>query len=341
MVEHSAEGTGNAGNAGRPSGGHAGMPRLSPSRRLVLAGAVAALAAPALAQRAPRPAGPYWPNNARLAVSVTMMFEADAGQVAAWQSGPNGGRYPNFPLIQDRTYGAKEGIPRLLDMLDRRGVKSTSFMIGASMERYPDLAREIVERGHEGGGRGRLHVPTHWMSRDQESEFLRHGFETMRRVTGRWPRGFNAQGLQSSVNTNSLLQEMGIRYSIDDRSRDEPWIQTVNGDRDFCLVPYSLHVNDLTFFWNHHRSLSEYEQMLRQEFETLYEEAAIRRRMMSVPLHDFVAGRPAMMRSAEAFLAWASTHPGVWFARREEIADWALGEGRSQTPHDSPTMPVE
>jgi peptidoglycan/xylan/chitin deacetylase (PgdA/CDA1 family) len=316
-------------------------PLHAPSRRVVLAGALASLAAPALAQRLPRSSGPFWPNNARLAVSVTMMFEADAGQLTAWQNGPNGGRFPNFPLIQDRTYGAKEGIPRLLDMLDRRGVKSTSFMIGASIERYPDLAREIVARGHEGGGRGRLHVSTHWMGRDQEAQFLRHGFETMQRVTGRWPRGFNAQGLQSSVNTNSLLQEMGIVYSIDDRSRDEPWIQRVNGDKDFCLLPYSLHVNDLTFFWNHHRSLTEYEQMLRQEFETLYEEAAFRRRMMSVPLHDFVAGRPAMMRSAEAFLAWAATHPGVWFARREEIAEWALGEGRSLTPRDAPTIPVE
>ncbi|WP_426957862.1 polysaccharide deacetylase family protein [Muricoccus radiodurans] len=313
-----------------------------PTRRSLLAAALAApLAAPALAQRSPRPVGPFWPNGARLAVSICMMFEADGGQATGWQPGPGGGRFPNFPAIQNRTYGALEGIPRLLDMFDRRGVKVSSFMIGASIERHPELAREIVARGHEGGGRGRLHVSTHWMGRDQERDFLRHGFETLRRVTGRWPKGFNAQGLQASVNTNALLQELGLTYSIDDRSRDEPWIETVNGDKDFCLVPYMGHVNDLNFFENRQRSLGDYEQMLRQEFETLYEEAAARRRMMSVPLHDFVAGHPAMMRSAEAFLAWAATHPGVWFARREEIADWALGEGRALTPRDARVMPVE
>ncbi len=305
-----------------------------------------ALAAPPVLRAAAQAPGPFWPGGARLAIGVCMMFEADGGPAPAWQNGPPGTpyaaqRFPNFPNIQIRTYGAKEGVPRLLDMFDRQRIRVSSFMIGATIERYPDLAREIVARGHEGGGRARLHVAQHWMPKDQEREFLRAGFESLRRATGQWPKGFNAQGLQGSVNTNDLLQELGLIYSIDDRSRDEPWIQTVNGDKDFCLVPYMGHVNDLNFFQNQQRGLDDYERMLRQEFETLYEEGARRRRMMSVPLHDFVAGRPAIMRSAEAFLAWAARHPGVWFARRDEIAEWALGPGRALTPRDAPAMPVE
>ncbi len=257
------------------------------------------------------------------------------------RAGRPGVRYPHIPNTSLRRQGALEGIPRLLDMFDRRGVRVSSFMIGAAIERYPELAREIVERGHEGGGRGRLHVSTHWMPKEREREFLRDGFETMRRVTGQWPRGFNAQGLQASVNTNDLLQELGLTYSIDDLSRDEPWIQTVNGDKELCLVPYMTHLNDLLFFQIQQRSLDDYEQMLRQEFETLYEEGAMRRRMMSVPLHDFVAGRPAVMRSAERFLAWAAGHPRVWFARRDEIAAWALGEGRALTPRGEPIRPID
>lgn len=320
-----------------------------PTRRTLLAAPLAAplaaLALPALAQDRPRPRGPFWPGGARLAVGVCMMFEADGGQSNQWQGGPPGTppgtRFPNFVTQGDRTYGAREGVPRLLDMFDRRGVRVSSFMIGATMERYPALAKEIVERGHEGGGRGRLHQSTHWMGKDQERAFLRDGFETMRRITGAWPRGYNAQGLQASVNTNDLLQELGLTYSIDDRTRDEPWIQTVNGDKEFCLVPYTGHVNDLGFFQNQQRSLADYEQMLTQEFETLYEEGAHRRRMMSVPLHDFVAGRPAVMRSAERFLAWAANHPGVWFARRDEIAAWAMGEGKALTPRGERHLPLE
>lgn len=53
-----------------------------------------------------------------------MMFEADGGEPAASQSGPAGTpqagqRFPNPPGIQSRTHGAKEGLPRLLNLFDR------------------------------------------------------------------------------------------------------------------------------------------------------------------------------------------------------------------------------
>ena len=73
----------------------------------------------------------------------------------------------------------------------------------------------------------------------------------------------------------------------------------------------------------------------------LYAESATRRRMMSIPLHDFVMGRPAFLPAAESFIRWVGTHPGVWFARRHEIAEWAVGEGRPQTPRDGPFIPKE
>lgn len=289
--------------------------------------------------------GPFWPGGARLAVGVCMMIEADGGQPAAWQNGPPGTpqasqRFPNYPQISMRTYGALEGAPRLLDLFDRQAIRVSSFMIGESILRYPDLARDIVARGHEGGGRALRHAPQFHMAREAERDFLRAGFQALKDATGVWPRGFNAQGLQGSRNTNSLLEELGLIYSIDDRSRDEPWITTVNG-KPFALVPYHTHVNDLSFFVNQQRPLSDYEAMLRQEFEVLYEEGATRRRMMSVPLHDFVAGRPAVLKSVEAFLAWAQRHPGVWFARRDEIAEWALGPGRALTPVGTPVEPLE
>lgn len=314
-------------------------------RRRLLASAVGLAAAPASLRAQPAPRrGPFWPGGARLAIGVCMMVEADGGQPALWQPGPPGTpqagqRFPHLPNVMNRRYGAKEGIPRLLDLFDRTGVRVSSFMIGESVLAYPDLAREIVARGHEAGGRAIRHAPQFHLPRDEERAFLREGFDALRRVTGVSPKGFNAQGLQGSLNTNDLLHELGLIYSIDDRTRDEPWIQKVNGDHDFCLVPYMGHVNDLNFFQLQQRSLNDYEQMLRQEFEVLYAEAATRRRMMSVPLHDFVAGRPAVVPSVERFLRWAATHPGVWFARRDEIAEWALGPGRALTPVDAAVRP--
>jgi peptidoglycan/xylan/chitin deacetylase (PgdA/CDA1 family) len=141
----------------------------------------------------------FWPDGARMAISVTMMFEADGGQSDAFQPGPEGTaqaqqRFPNFHNITGRAYGAKEGMPRLLDMLDRCKIKGSSFMIGQTIDRYPDLAREIVARGHEAGGRQAQHRPQFHMSKSDEREFLRSGFESYRRALGQWPKGYNAWG---------------------------------------------------------------------------------------------------------------------------------------------------
>jgi hypothetical protein len=37
----------------------------------------------------------------------------------------------------------------------------------------------------------------------------------------------------------------------------------------------------------------------------------------------------------------AGRHPGAWFARRDKVAEWALGPGRALTPRGAPVMPVE
>jgi hypothetical protein len=53
--------------------------------------------------------------------------------------------------------------------------------------------------------------------------------------------------------------------------------------------------------------------------------------MMVVSLHDRISGHANRVRVLDRFLAYAKSKPGVWFARKDEIAKWAL-ERRSLTP---------
>ena len=55
-------------------------------------------------------------------------------------------------------------------------------------------------------------------------------------VTGQRPIGYNRNWLRRGPNTLSLLQELGYLYHIGDLGRDEPFIETVNG-QDFCRRP--------------------------------------------------------------------------------------------------------
>ena len=49
--------------------------------------------------------------------------------------------------------------PKLLDLLGKRMVRATFFLVGKRVKRHPELARRIVEEGHEIGNHGMHHVP--------------------------------------------------------------------------------------------------------------------------------------------------------------------------------------
>jgi peptidoglycan/xylan/chitin deacetylase (PgdA/CDA1 family) len=274
-----------------------------------------------------------WPNGATLAVSFSLMFEGGGQPI----SGAGGvisekieGGVPDLPTNAFFAYGHYEGIPRLLDLMDKHGVKLSSFMIGKAVERSPDVAREIVRRGHEAAAHGRTWENSYQLSRDEEKRFISDSVESITRVTGETPVGWNAYWMRSSVHILETLQELGFLYSIDEPSRDEPFIIPLRG-RDFVIVPYTMHMNDIVSYpfqgWNP----EAYEQGLRDEFDQLYEEGSRRRRVMVVSLHDRISGRPARVRVLDRFLEYARSKPGVWFARKDEIARYAL-EHRADTP---------
>jgi peptidoglycan/xylan/chitin deacetylase (PgdA/CDA1 family) len=82
---------------------------------------------------------PFWPDGARLVVSISLQFEAGA-QAERGAESPYpviDPKYPDLPVATWYDYGFKEGIPRLLDMFDRQRVKVTSHMVGAAVERNP------------------------------------------------------------------------------------------------------------------------------------------------------------------------------------------------------------
>ena len=61
----------------------------------------------------------------------------------------------------------------LLEGLSERGVPATFFLCGYRLEQYPELARSILEGGHEIGIHGYSHKPMNRMTPEQISEEIR------------------------------------------------------------------------------------------------------------------------------------------------------------------------
>lgn len=266
----------------------------------------------------------FWPNGARLVVSLSMQFETGA-QPERGANGPWGQldvKYPDLVTEKWYEYGFKEGVPRLLEMYERRKVRMTSHMVGLAVEKHPELAKEIVQRGHEAAAHGQTWNPIYSLSRDEEKATIDQGVKAVERITGVRPLGFNAPGMRATPNTLAILQELGFLYYTDDLSRDEPFLVPVNR-KPFVIVPYTFQLNDYQNYENRWRTCADFAGELKAEFDALYAESERKRRMISVAAHDRVE-RPSRVKVLEDFIVYAQRHAGVVFMKKEEIARFAM-----------------
>ncbi len=148
------------------------------------------------------------------------------------------------------------------------------------------------------------------MSREEEKQFLVAARDMVEAATGQRPIGYNCNWLRRGPNTLSLLQELGYVYHIDDLSRDEPFIEQVNG-KDFVVVPYTLRNNDILLIEGRNYSPAKFIEQIKMDFDQLYEEAGRRRRMMSVSAHDRISGSPQMVRPGMSSCATPRVSPGL------------------------------
>src|SRR5262245_37177375 len=54
--------------------------------------------------------------------------------------------------------------PKILDVLEQHHVKATFFMMGRNVERFPQIARDVLARGHEIGNHSYSHPRLIFMS---------------------------------------------------------------------------------------------------------------------------------------------------------------------------------
>ncbi len=125
------------------------------------------------------------------------------------------------PYIARGDWDAREcrverNVHRILELLDSRGARATFFTLGWIAERYPQLVREIVARGHELASHGYGHQRASDLS---EAEFLadvRDAKRILEDLGGVEVKGYRAPSF--SIGTGNLwafdtLAQAGYCYS--------------------------------------------------------------------------------------------------------------------------------
>ncbi len=121
--------------------------------------------------------------------------------------------YPFSLTPSDPTY--TEGLPRLLDILDKHGVRGTFFLVGREMQKRSHRAtiRRIVESGHEVANHTMNHHPNFGgLSREEKVEEIENMARAAEDLTGQKVVGFRAPVHWIDRVTMDVLEERGYLY---------------------------------------------------------------------------------------------------------------------------------
>ena len=99
------------------------------------------------------------------------------------------------------------------------------------------------------------------------------------------------------------------------------------GDGALCALPMTLPLDDVAALWDRRISMSRYVRMVKETFDTLYEEGANNGTLIVLNLRPWLTGQPFRVRYLNEALKYMLGHEGVWRATGSEVVDWYKENG--------------
>jgi peptidoglycan/xylan/chitin deacetylase (PgdA/CDA1 family) len=263
-----------------------------------------------------------WPNGAYVALWVIPNIEFFAlDEKVPAGSGGTGAPVPDVPTWSARDYGNRVGVFRLMDVLDRHGIRATVALNSELCAEHPEIIEEGNKRawewmGHCESNTRRLNAA----APGEEPRIIKNALGTIEKATGARPRGWLGSGLQETWDTLDHLAAEGCDYVCDWTNDDQPYMMTLDGGKSLVSVPYSHEINDKPAFEKFLRTAEQFRDMICRQFDVLYREGAQSGRVMAIAIHPYLTGVPHRIDAFDEALGYISRHGRVWKATGTEIA---------------------
>ena len=135
---------------------------------------------------------------------ITFDFDAMSGFISRGMTSPT-------PISRGE-FGADVGVPRLLTLLEKYKIPASWYIPGHTLETYPDQCRRIADTGAEIGHHGWTHEPPATLTREKEEAGLIRANEQIKKLTGRFARGYRSPSWDLSPHSVELLLKHGFIY---------------------------------------------------------------------------------------------------------------------------------
>lgn len=264
-----------------------------------------------------------WPDNKRIAVMLA--FDLDAETM--WTTRGDGNQ-DHITNLSRGAYGPKQGVVRILDMLDIHQVKATFFIPGVIAEQYPLVVQEIAWRGHEIGFHGYLHEESTSTTYEEEHATMLRCENLIKQLTGQTIVGHRAPGGVIHDYSLRLFLEHDYIYSSNWRDSDGPFFHKLDGKEiPLAELPKDSIFDDTAYDFYTDSAPERYElkspdemyEIWKEEFDSLAAEG----RMINFILHPQFIGRASRIQMLSRLVGYMKTH-GAWMDTNKAVAAYLL-----------------
>jgi len=270
----------------------------------------------------PRMVPESWPEEGRVAVALSFDFDTETLLLRSGTTSPS--------RLSTGQYGARAGVPRILDLLERYGIDATFFIPAVSAKLYSDEVRQIADAGHEVGIHGWIHEFTATLERDEERMLMQRSLDTLEEIAGRRPVGIRTGSWEYSENTLELIEELGLLYDSSLMADDVPYELLSSGEPTGVVeLPVEWILDDYPYFgMNRFADTRPYTppsgvyEIWTAEFDVAYEEGGL----FLLTMHPQIIGHRSRIAMLERLIQYMQGKPGVWFATHEQVARHAKEE---------------
>lgn len=258
-----------------------------------------------------------WPEGKRC--GVVFSADVDGESPYVWQQ--RGQLVNTLGEAEQRRFGPRVGLYRLLDLLDEFSAKGSFYVPGLTAEQHPQILSTCLERGHEVGFHGYYHELVHQLSDSENAAILDKAIALFESQIGFIPKGYRSPAWEMTPGLFQLLRERGFNYDSSLMSFDHPY--SVDG---LTELPVQWLIDDAIYFRytagprdkTHPANPNAILDSWIEEFEGLREFGGL----FMITVHPWISGRAQRIRMLRKLFQHIAQYDDVWWTTCAEIAEY-------------------